>query len=54
MSAPVKAIVCFNLCAQDDDAIGLGEAIALGEVIPCQTAGLPGCRTAVISVFECY
>ena len=33
MSAPVKAIVCFNICAQDDDAIGLGEAIALGEAI---------------------
>ena len=27
------AIACFNLCARDDDAIGLGEAIAPGEAI---------------------
>ena len=33
MSAPVKAIVLFDLCAEDDDAIGLGEVITFGEAI---------------------
>ena len=45
MSAPVKAIVLIDLCAEDEDAIGLGEVIIFGDAVTLGEAlvlGEPG------------